>query len=145
MIFFTTAFAFLFFISASTEASDKTDLALKLVPGGKVVEERAKEIKVLTGNNSLVEIEFKQDGSFEEASGEDVSKDVFVPPMNLLPLSSAIAALKKEGKAPAGEWSLEQSFMKGWHYEFEGLEDGRKMDYVVDAKAGKIVSATIDD
>lgn len=121
------------------------DASLKLVPGGKVIQEQTKEVKVQTPEGTLVEVEFEKNGTFEEASGDNVDKDILVPGNNLLPLKDAIASLKKANKTPVGEWSLDQSFVQGWHYEFEGFENNQKMDYVVDAKSGKLLSSKVDD
>ena len=118
--------------------------ALKLVPGGKVVAEKAEEVKVQVPNGGIVEVEF-QAGKFEEASGDSVEHDIFIPGQGLLSLKDAVEAMKKAGKTPVGEWSLDNSFLKGWHYEFEGHENGKKMDYIVDAKSGKLLDAKVDD
>lgn len=126
-------------------ASEYTEAALKLVPGGKVVQEKSKEVKVETTNGSIVEVEFKRDGTFEEASGDNLEKDNFVPGKGLISLQETVASLKKAGKSPVGDWSLEDSMLKGWHYEFEGFENGKNMDYLVDAKTGKLLESKIDD
>lgn len=119
--------------------------ALKYIPGGEIVQEKAKEVKVKTPQGTIVEIEFNRDGTFEEASGKNIEKDAFVPEDGLISLSEAISTLKKEGKAPAGDWELEKSFIRGWHYKFEGYEKNQKYDYVVDAKTGKLLESKLDD
>lgn len=121
-----------------------SDDALKYVPGGKVLSQKADEVKVQSPNGSVVEVEFKS-GKFDEASGNAVDQDIFVPETGMLSLKDAVAALKKEGKVAVGEWSIDNNIIKGWHYEFEGFEQGKKMDYVVDAKTGKLLNAEIDD
>lgn len=126
-------------------AATMSESALKMVPGGKVVQEKDKEIKVQTKENTIVEIEFKRNGDFEEASGKMVDKDNFEPGQNLLSLKDALAAVKKAGKNPNGEWSLDDSMIKGWHYEFEGIENGKSMEYVVDAKTGTLKETKQDD
>jgi uncharacterized membrane protein YkoI len=129
----------------TASGSDFTETALKFVPGGKVVQEKIKEVKVQTPKGSIVEIEFERNGTFEEASGDNLDQDIFVPEEGRLPLQKVVAELIKQGKSPKGEWSMEHSFFKGWHYEFEGYENGLKYDYVVDAKSGKLIASEIDD
>lgn len=121
-----------------------SDEALKLIPGGKVVAEKKEEVKIQTPEGSIVEVEYER-GKFEEASGDNAEKDVLVPGEGLLSLKDAVASLKKSGKTPVGDWSLDKSFIKGWHYEFEGFENNQKMDYIVDAKTGKLLESKIDD
>lgn len=124
---------------------DMKNTALKFVPEGQVVSESVREFKIRTKNNTVVEIEFERDGSFEEASGKDVQKDVLVTDLGIKSLEDALKSARAEGKSPIGEWSLDKSMLRGWYYEFEGFEDGKKMEYVVDAKTGKIISSSIDD
>lgn len=126
-------------------ASPLSEKALTFVPGGTVVQEKIKEVKVKTPKSSIVEIEFHSDGSFEEASGSNLDKDILIPKEGLLPLSSIVEQLVKQGKTPTGDWSLEKSLLDGWHYEFEGFENGQKFDYLVDAKNGKLLESKIDD
>lgn len=125
-------------------ASEHSDAALKMIPGGKVLQEKTREVVVLTPNQTTIEVEFKKNGKFEEASGNNLDKDIFVPEKGLMSLQEAVALLKKEGKAPVGEWSFEESLFGNFYYEFEGFEAGKKMEYHVDAKTGKI-TAEIDD
>lgn len=134
-----------FVMSLSALAATQGESALKMVPGGKVLQEKEKEVRIQTTNGSIVELEFKRNGDFEEASGHAVDKDNFVPGQNLMSLKDAVASVKKTGKTPVGNWSLEESMMKGWHYEFEGMENGKSMDYVVDAKTGKLKESRVDD
>lgn len=131
--------------TSSAFAGSIKESALSYIPNGKVVQEKDKEVKVQTQNGTIVEVEFTMTGAFEEASGDSIEQDVFVPGDGLLSLADAVGALKKAGKTPSGDWSLDKSFVKGWHYEFEGYESGKKMDYVVDAKTGKLLESTIDD
>ena len=97
------------------------------------------EVKVQTKNGSLVEIEFSPDGNFEEASGDNCKADVFIPKRGLLSLKEVHEALIKLGKVPEGEWSLEESFLQGWHYDFEGSESAQEVEYVMDANNGKLL------
>lgn len=138
--------ATLFFIFTGTVfASNFADDALKLVPGGSIVQEKKKEVKVKTPQGTIVEVEFDSKGNFEEASGKDLDKDILIPGNDLFSLQTTLESLKKQGKTPTGKWSLENSFLKGWHYEFKGFEDGKKYEYVVDAKTGKLIDTKLDD
>src|SRR5690606_38967061 len=101
-------------------------------------------VKLETKAGTIVEVEFKRDGSFEEASGDNVEKDEFKPESGLS-LAGAIDALKKENKTPKGSWSYEKSMLKDWHYELEGFENGKEMEYLVDAKTGKLLESKADD
>lgn len=139
---FTLALAL---ILSQTAFAKNTDTALKLVPNGKVVAETLDEVRVQTAGGTVVEIEFDKNGKFEEASGDALATDVLIPGEGLLSLADVVAGLKKEGKSPVGDWSLEKSFIRGWHYDFEALENGQKMEYVVDAKTGKILESKLDD
>lgn len=143
---FTFIFAALLIIfSSGAFAEALATKAVSLVPGGAVAHEKAKELRVKTPEGSVVEVEFDSSGEFEEASGNDLEKDVLNPGKGLLPLKDIIGHLKQQGKNPKGEWSLENSFVRGWHYEFEGIENGQKYDYLVDAKTGKLLESKLDD
>jgi uncharacterized membrane protein YkoI len=137
--------ASLFLVLSSGAFASVKEEALKLVPGGTVVQETFEEVKIKTPQNSIVEVEFDSSGKFEEASGDNLEKDVLVPAEEILSLKAVVESLKKEGKNPIGEWSLEKSFIRGWHYEFEGHENGSKFDYIVDAKTGILIESRIDD
>lgn len=112
---------FSFNACASAQAVNK-DLNM-IIPDGKVVEVKKHEKKIETPAGTIVEIEYTMTGEFKEAS------DV----------------MKNAGKTISGDWSLEKSFVHGWVYEFEGFENNAKMDYLVDAKTGKLIKAQIDD
>lgn len=131
--------------SLSALADTMKEKSLKFVPGGTVVEERSEEVKVKTPAGTIVEIEFDKNSIFEEASGNSLEQDLFQPEAGLLSLKDAVASMTKAGKKPVGEWSFDSSLMRGWYYEFEGYEDGKKMDYVLDAKSGKLLDSKIDD
>lgn len=119
--------------------------ALLLVPDGKVHEVGKDEIKIATANDSIVELEFSANGKLEEASGDDCHRDILIPKNGLLTLAEANQALEKQGKEVQGEWSLEESFFQGWHYDFEGTENGKEVEFVVDAKNGKLLKIKVDD
>ena len=93
-----------------------------------------------------MEIEYTMTGEFKEASGDAVlAGDVLEIGGGLLSLKAATDVMKNAGKTISGDWSLEKSFVHGWVYEFEGFENNAKMDYLVDAKTGKLIKAQIDD
>jgi uncharacterized membrane protein YkoI len=125
-------------------ATDFTKAALKLVPGGSVQAVKKDEVIVKTPAGTFVEIEFNRDGTLDEASGDMAQKDVFVPGNGLLSLADAVAAMKKEGKEVSGEWNLDKDFMREWEYEFEGMENGKSMEYTMNAKTGKLIKSEFD-
>lgn len=129
---------------ATAKAGSNEKIA-HLIPGGEIVQEKDHEVKVRTKSGSIVEVEFERNGAFEEASGKSPDKDILVPGPSLIPLTKAYASLKDAGKSASGDWSLEKSFIKGWVYEFEGFENGREVDYLVDAESGKFLETRIDD
>lgn len=116
-----------------------------IIPEGEIVQEKEREVKVKTKAGSIVEVEFDRGGKFEEASGKAPDKDVLNPGNNLITLAKAYEALKAAGKTATGDWSLEKSFMKGWIYEFEGFENGKEVDYLINAENGKFLETRIDD
>jgi uncharacterized membrane protein YkoI len=116
------------------------ETAMKLVPESKITKEDGNEFDLMTAKQTVIEVELNKDGTLDEASGNAaLTGDVFVPGNGLMSLSDAIAALQKAGKTPAGDWSIEKSFMNDWIYEFEGTENGKAMEYAVSAKDGKLV------
>lgn len=124
-------------------AAVSQDQALKYVPGAKVLRDDGYEFKLQTPKGTVVEVELNRDGSLDEASGKSIAAgDVFIPGEGRISLADALSALKKEGKVPRGEWSFEKSMLKGWVYEVEGMEDGKEMEYKIDAKTGKLVKAS---
>lgn len=137
--------AFLLAFSAQTFAQDLKASALKYVPGGSVVELKKDEVKVKTPTGSLVEIEFNRSGELDEASGDAIESDVFIPGNNLKTLSEISKTLKDQGYQLSGDWSYESSFMNPWHYEVDAFKDGQSFDVEVDAKTGKVTKSKIDD
>ena len=134
-------------ISASISAMAAADLgkeALKYVPDGKVELMEKDEVKVKTTQGTMVEVEFDRNGGLQEASGDFAQKDNFVPGNGLLSLKDAVAAITKNGKTVDGEWSLDKDFLRDWEYEFEGIENGKKFEYVVNAKTGKLLESKPD-
>lgn len=128
----------------ATDAKYKDSLQ-KMIPDSKVIQQDGAEYEVMTPKQTVVEIEFNRDGSIDEASGDAAQAgDVFNPGEGMITLADAVAALSKAGKTPSGDWSYEKSLTKGWIYEFEGTENGKKMEYAVSAKDGKIVKDNRD-
>ncbi|MCM2348720.1 MAG: hypothetical protein NDI69_01785 [Bacteriovoracaceae bacterium] len=132
-------------LSTPLLARDLSQKGVEYVPKGMVVENKTDEVKIKTANGGIVEVEFTRDGELDEASGDSVIHDEFVPGQGLLSLKEAVQQLQENGKNPSGDWSLKNSFIKGWHYEFEGIEAGKSMDYVLDAKTGKLLESKRDD
>lgn len=118
--------------------------AMKLVPESKILQEKGREVKLQTSKGGVVEIEFDRKGAFEEASGENVEMDVFNAPAPMISLQDAVAAAQKAGKTPAGEWSLEKGTFTGWVYELKGFENGKEMEYIIDAKSGELKKQSKD-
>lgn len=141
--FFLSAFLLVF--SAQSFAQDLKASALKYVPGGAVVELKKDEVKVKTPAGSLVEIEFNRNGELDEASGDAIESDVFIPGNDYKNLSEISKTLKDQGYQLSGDWSYESSFMKPWHYEVDAFKDGQSYEVEIDAKTGKILKSKIDD
>ncbi len=123
----------------ASEAQIKESLN-QFVPESKFLHKDGDEYKVTTAKQTIVEVEFDRDGKVDEASGDAVEGgDVFIPGRGNFTLAQALDALKKSGKTPTGDWKYKKSFLNGWVYEFEGTENGKKMDYAVSAKDGALV------
>lgn len=135
---------FIFGSASFAVAKSLDQQAQQFIPKGKLVQQEKDEVKMQTEKGSIVEVEFEANGDFEEASGNSVENDVFNPPHGLVSLANAVASAKKAGKTLSGKWSLDKSMINGWHYEFEGYENGNEMEYIVDAKTGSYVSGKID-
>lgn len=132
--FTTTAYA-----KKASETQLKESLT-KLIPQSKVVKKDGDEYEVMTPKNTVVEVELNRDGTVDKASGDAaVGGDTFVPGSGMISLADAVESLKKSGKSAAGDWSYKKSFTNGWVYEFEGLENGKEMEYQVSAKDGSLV------
>lgn len=110
-----------------------TDIALSMVPRGKLVETIGRDFVIKTPAGTKIGIEFTRDGRLEEAKGVNLNKgDELEPGDGLLSLSSVAQILQSTGFRPQGYWMLEQDKNMGWIYEFEGK--------IVNAKTGKIIS-----
>lgn len=109
-----------------------TDVALSMVPRGKLVETIGRDFVIKTPAGTKIGIEFTRDGKLEEAKGVNLNKgDELEPGDGLLSLSSVAQILQGTGLKPQGYWLLEQDKDMGWVYEFEGK--------IVNAKTGKIL------
>ena len=131
-----------FALSTSAFAANKAtkENAAKFVPGSTFVKEDGNEFDLKTAKNTIVEVELNTDGTIDEASGDlAVDGDVFTPGNSHITLEAAAAALKKAGKTPSGDWSYKKSILRGWVYEFEGHENGVKMEYVLSATNGSLL------
>lgn len=116
-----------------------------MVPESQLFLQDGDELTFQTPKGTLVEIEFNHDGSLDEASGHlALTGDVFSPVGDFMKLNEAVAALQKAGKTPSGDWTFEKSMLHGWVYEFEGLENGKMMEYIVDGKSGKLLKSKRD-
>ena len=132
--------------AAESEFRVKAEKQLStLVPGARIIKQKGDEFDVVTSKETVMEIEFHRDGTLDEASGKAAfGGDTLNPGEGLLSLAEAVAALRKSGKTPTGEWSLERSWINGWTYEFEGVEEDREMEYVINAKDGKLIRSKRD-
>ena len=116
----------------STSAFAATDVALSMVPRGKLVESIGRDCIIKTLAGTKIGIEFTRDGKLEEAKGVNLNKgDELEPGDGLLSLSSVARILQGTGIKPQGYWMLEQDEDMGWIYELEGN--------IVSAKTGKIL------
>lgn len=137
--------AILVSFSFQSFAQDLSAKAIQYVPGGTVVEVKKDEVKVKTPKGSIVEVEFSRSGELDEASGDMIENDVFVPGNNQKALAEIANEIKAQGYQAKGDWSYDDSFMKGWHYEVDAFKDGKEYEVLLDAKTGKITKAEIDD
>lgn len=109
------------------------DIALSMVPRGKLFETIGRDFVIKTPAGTKIDIEFTRDGRLEEAKGVNLNKgDELEPGDGLLSLSSVARVLQSAGIKPQGLWMLERDTEMGWIYEFEGK--------IVSAKTGKILS-----
>lgn len=112
---------------ASTE-----NLALSMVPRGKVIERFGVDYIIKTSAGTKVHVEFKRDGKFQEASGRNLNQgDELEPGDGLISLSSIAHKLSADGLKPKGIWTLEEDEQMGWIYDLGGN--------LVSAKTGEVV------
>jgi hypothetical protein len=141
--FFLSTFLLVF--SAQSFAQDLKASSLKYVPGGSVVELKKDEVKVKAPAGSVIEIEFNRNGELDEASGDAIESDIFIPGNGYKNLSEISKTLKDQGYQFSGDWSFESSFMKSWHYEVDAIKEGQTYEVEIDAKTGKITKSKIED
>lgn len=109
------------------------DIAISMVPRGRVVDTIGRDYRVKTFAGTKIELEFKRNGILEEAKGMNLNKgDDLEPGYGLISLSSAAQILQGMGKKPQGLWSLEHDEKMGWIYEFQGT--------IISAKDGSILT-----
>lgn len=132
-------------LTTSVFANDLADKALTYVPNGKVQSTEKDEVKVKTANGTIVEIEFTSSGEFEEASGDVIESDIFVPGDKLKTLAEIATLLKDQGYKLKGDWSYDKGMVDPWHYEVEAIQDGKEVDVKIDAKTGGVFKVEIDD
>lgn len=108
------------------------ELAVSMVPRGKVVEHFGRDFIVKTKAGTKIGIEFTRMGKFEEARGLNLNKgDELEPGEGLISLSSAAHKLVTLGFKPEGLWNLDEDKELGWIYEFQTV--------IVNAKTGEVI------
>ena len=109
-----------------------TDVALSMVPRGKLVETTGRDFIIKTTAGTKIGIEFTREGKLEEAKGVNLNKgDELEPGDGLLSLSSVAQILQGTGVKPQGYWMLEMDKDMGWVYEVAGK--------IISAKTGRIL------
>ncbi len=118
------------FFSVSSNAA--IDVALSMVPRGKLAETIGRDFIIKTTAGTKIGIEFTRDGELKEAKGVNLNKgDELEPGDGLLSLSSVARILQSTGLKPQGYWMLERDKDLGWIYDFEKNS--------VNAKNGEII------
>ncbi len=121
-----------FLILLSLGADAASDIALSMVPRGRLIETIGRDFIIKTTAGTKIGIEFTRDGKFEEAKGGNLDKgDELEPGDGLMSLSSIAQLLQKAGIKPQGYWLLENDKKMGWIYEFQEI--------TVNAVNGKIL------
>lgn len=131
-------------IATSAFAQTMHERVQQYVPGSIIVKQKNKEVKVLTKNKTIVELEFELNNSLEEASGESLARDSFIPDTGHLNLEQIREIIAKKNKGLEAQWSYENSFLKGWYYEVELQTKNKEIEYKIDAKTGEILSEELD-
>ena len=123
-------------LSLSSEAAVPESIALSMVPRGKVDLQQGRDFTIKSLAGTKIKIEFRRNGKFEEASGDNLNKgDELEPGEGMISLSSAAQKLQEKGIKPEGHWSLEQDPKFGWIYEVNH-------QHLIDAKSGKTINDT---
>jgi hypothetical protein len=122
----------LLLITLSFGTSAATDIALSMVPRGRLVETIGRDFIIKTRAGTKIGIEFSRDGKFKEAKGVNLNQgDELEPGDGLLSLGSVAQILQKAGLRPQGFWMLENDKKMGWIYEFQ--------EKTIDATSGQIL------
>jgi hypothetical protein len=128
----------IFSLIFSQLAFSLNDIAVSMVPRGKVIETFGRNFTVRTLSGSKITVEFYLDGKFKEASGKNLNQgDELEPGEGLICLSTAARKLNQSGTKPKGYWTLEEDKTMGWIYVLG--------DTIIDAKTGKILKNIIED
>ena len=117
----------------------------RFVPQGKIVAKKKDEVKVQTKNGTYVVLEFNKDGSLEEASGDQIKRDVFTPSQGSLELKDILNILEKRNVLLAGEWSYEVGFFGNAIYQVDTFRNNQEVELSLDAKTGEVRYEEIDD
>lgn len=122
----------LFLLFSLTTYASTEELALSMIPRGKVIEHFGKDFIIKTTAGTKIHVEFKRDGKFQEASGRNLNQgDELEPGDGLISLSTVAQNISKLGLRPGGIWNLEEDKEHGWVYEFNGN--------LISAKTGKLI------
>ena len=125
---------FVAFIFSSQMVLGSPDIALTMVPKGKLSDTFGRDFKIKTASGTKVEIEFRRNGKLEEAKGHNLNRgDEFEPGDGLLSLATVAQKLTGQGIKPEGHWLLEEDAELGWIYEVGNT--------IINAKSGKIIKA----
>jgi hypothetical protein len=125
---------FFIFLMISQTILAKPEVALTMVPKGKLAETIGRDFKVRTVSGTKIEIEFRRNGLLEEAKGQNLNRgDVFEPGDGLLSLATIAQKISQTGIKPDGQWLLEQDEDHGWIYEIGNT--------IIDAKSGKVIKS----
>lgn len=109
------------------------DLALSMVPRGKLMDQSGRDFIIKTGAGTKIGIEFERSGKFQEAKGNNLNRgDELEPGDGLISLSTAAQSLAKKGIVPQGHWVLDFDAKHGWVYEFENT--------LINAKNGDVIN-----
>jgi len=109
------------------------DLALSMVPRGKLMDQSGRDFVIKTGAGTKIGIEFERNGKFQEAKGNNLNRgDELEPGEGLISLSTAAQSLAKKGIVPQGHWVLDKDPKHGWVYEFENT--------LINARNGEVIS-----
>ncbi len=108
------------------------DVALSMVPKGKILETNLLDYVVKTAAGTKITVEFTSSGQFKEAAGKNLNQgDEFEPGEGLLSLGTVAQRLTQSGARPTGLWALEREPRWGWIYQFTQV--------IVDARTGRVL------